>query len=54
MELKRIKLKKTKLIIKFIEFLTRHTLVIFNKYKLVINENNFNIILFQKKNKENV
>ena len=43
-ELKRIKLEKTKLIIKPIEFLTRDILIIFNKYKLIINKNNFNII----------
>jgi len=46
MELKYIKLEKAKLIIKFIEFLTRNILMIFNGYKLIINENNPNIILF--------
>jgi len=44
-KLKYIKLKKTKLIIKFIKSLTRNILIIFNKYKLIINRNNFNIIL---------
>ena len=45
MELKRIKLKKAKLITKLIRFLARDILLIFNKYKLIINKNNFNIIL---------
>ena len=45
-ELKRIKLKKTKLIIKLIKSLARDILLIFNKYKLIINKSNFNIILF--------
>ena len=46
MELKRIKLKKAKLIIKLIEFLARDILMIFNKYKLMINKNGLNITLF--------
>ena len=33
---------------KLIEFLARNILLIFNGYKLIINGNNFNIILFQK------
>jgi len=45
-ELKRIKLKKAKLIIKLIEFLARDILMIFNKYKLMINKNGLNITLF--------
>ena len=45
MELKRIKLEKAKLIAKPIEFLTRDILMIFNKCKLVINENSPNITL---------
>ena len=45
MELKYIKLKKVKLIIKLIKSLARDILLIFNKYKLIINKNNFNIIL---------
>ena len=52
-ELKYIKLKKAKLIIKLIEFLTRDISLIFNEYKLIINKNNLNII-FLKRDKENI
>jgi hypothetical protein len=45
MELKRIKLKKAKLIAKPIRSLARDILLIFNKYKLVINKGGPNIIL---------
>ena len=45
-ELEYIKLKKAKLIVKLIKSLARDILIIFNKYKLIINKNNFNIILF--------
>ena len=45
MELEYIKLKKAKLIIKLIEFLARDILLIFNKYKLIINKNGPNITL---------
>ena len=48
MELKYIKLEKAKLIAKPIESLARDTLVIFNRYKLIINGSSPNIILFQK------
>ena len=44
-ELKRIKLKKAKLITKPIESLARDTPLIFNKYKLIIDESNLNITL---------
>ena len=46
MELEYTKLKKAKLIVKPIESLARDTPLIFNKYKLIINGNNFNITLF--------
>ena len=45
MELKRIKLEKAKLIIKPIKSLARDIPLIFNGYKLMINESNFNITL---------
>jgi hypothetical protein len=45
MELKRIKLEKAKLIIKPITSLARDILLIFNKYKLIINKSGLNIIL---------
>ena len=47
-ELEYIKLKKIKLIIKFLEFLARNTLLIFNGYKLVIDGSSPNITLLQK------
>ena len=46
MELERIKLKKAKLIVKPIKSLARDILLMFNKYKLIINRSNFNITLF--------
>jgi len=46
MKLEYIKPKKTKLIIKLIKSLVQNILLIFNKYKLIINKNNSNIILF--------
>ena len=45
-ELEYIKLKKAKLIAKPTESLARDILLMFNRYKLIINENNLNIILF--------
>ena len=44
-ELEYIKLKKAKLIVKLIESLARDILLMFNKYKLIINKSDFNITL---------